>query len=196
MSPRTHEQFEEIRENRKELIRAKALNLFATEGYYITTISKIAREANISKGLIYNYYDSKEQLLKDIIITGMNKIEALIDPDHDGVMTGEELLNMMNFIRDILKKDHHFWTLYFSILPQPSVLKIVKDEIDKVYGNMLVMFSEYFRREGYEDPETEALILGSILDGVSFNYLFHPGSYPIDKVMDRLIELYSKNKNK
>lgn len=192
MSPRTSKQFETIRESKKELIRKKALKLFARDGYYTTSISDIAREANISKGLIYNYYDSKEQLLKEIIITGLKKIEDMVDPDHDGVISSEELLNMLNMIRDMLSNDRRFWTLYFSILPQPSVLKLVKEEVDEMYRNMIGMFSEYFKREGYKDPETEALILGSMLDGVSFNFLYNPENYPIDKVINRLIELYSK----
>ena len=192
MSPRTHKQFEEIRESKKELIRSKALKLFARDGYYTTSISKIASEANISKGLIYNYYESKEQLLKDIIFSGMKKLTGLADPDHDGIMTGEELLNMLNIIKDMFQRDRRFWTLYFSILPQPSVMKIVKDEIDEMYKNMVGMFTEYFRREGYDDPEAEAQILVSLLDGISFSYLYKPHSYPIDKVINRIIQLYSK----
>jgi len=192
MSPRTSKQFETIRESKKELIRKKALKLFARDGYYTTSIRDIAGEANISKGLIYNYYESKEQLLKEIILTGLKKIEEMVDPDHDGVISSEELLNMLNMIRDMLSNDRRFWTLYFSILPQPSVLTLVKEEIDEMYRNMIGMFVEYFKREGYKDPETEALILGSMLDGVSFNFLYNPENYPIDKVIDRIIELYSK----
>lgn len=192
MSPRTHKQFEEIRESKKELIRSKALKLFARDGYYTTSISKIATDAKISKGLIYNYYESKEQLLKDIIFSGMKKITELADPDHDGIMTDEELLNMLNIIKEMLQKDRRFWTLYFSILPQPSVMKIVKHEIDEMYKNMVGIFADYFKREGYEEPEAEALILGSLLDGVSFNYLYNPHNYPIDKVINRIIQLYSK----
>jgi len=54
MTPRTEQQYEEIRKSKKKLILDTALELFATEGYYPTSISKIAERARISKGLIYN----------------------------------------------------------------------------------------------------------------------------------------------
>lgn len=196
MSPRTKEQFEEIRTRKKDLIRTKALKLFAQKGYHTTTISMIANDAGISKGLLYNYYSSKEELLREIIANGMEQLMESVDPNKDGVLTGEELAYMLKLNKEILTRDRRFWSLYFSILAQPSVLEIVKNEITDLIDNMLNMFTDYFRREGYEDPETEALILGSILDGVSFHYIFNPKTYPLDKVIDRLINMYSKNSHK
>ncbi|MFO8235224.1 MAG: helix-turn-helix domain-containing protein [Bacteroidales bacterium] len=55
MSPRTEEQIRLIREKKKAEIREVALELFAEQGYYGASISKIAKRAAISKGLIYNY---------------------------------------------------------------------------------------------------------------------------------------------
>ena len=69
MSPRTEEQFEEIRESKKNLIQEVALELFATRGYHSTSISMIAKEADISKGLLYNYFESKEELLNSMQLT-------------------------------------------------------------------------------------------------------------------------------
>jgi hypothetical protein len=53
---------------------------------------------------------------------------------------------------------------------------------------------DYFRREGYDDPETEALMLGSILDGVFFHFIFNPTKYPLDNIIEKIIKMYSKNK--
>ncbi len=194
MSPRTKEQFEEIRIKKKELIRKKALKLFAIKGYHTTSISMIAEEAGISKGLLYNYYTGKEELLREIITNGLEQLMHNVDPNEDGVLTGDELVYMIQLNKEILTRDRRFWSLYFSILAQPSVLEIVKSEIMELYEKLLTMFTEYFKREGYEDPETEALMLGSILDGVFFHYIFNPKIYPLDKVIDRLISIYSNKK--
>ncbi len=80
MSPRTEEQFEEIREAKKILIKQAALELFAIDGYYSTTIRLIAKKAGISKGLMYNYYNSKEEFLKEIFREGIEKIVVPFDP--------------------------------------------------------------------------------------------------------------------
>ena len=68
----------------------------------------IAREAKISKGLIYNYYQSKEDLLKDVILYGMHKITETVDPDKDGVMTEEEMKNMIEINKRSLIRDRRF----------------------------------------------------------------------------------------
>ncbi|MEA3445052.1 MAG: TetR/AcrR family transcriptional regulator, partial [Bacteroidota bacterium] len=91
MSPRTKEQFETIREERREQILQVALELFANEGLN-TPISKIAKEAGISKGLVYNYFESKEELLREVALSGMKEIFGLFDPNHDGVLTDEEFV--------------------------------------------------------------------------------------------------------
>ena len=62
MSPRSQQQFKEMRESRKQQIMDAALELFAREGYSHCSISKLAAHAGISKGLMYNYFDSKEDL--------------------------------------------------------------------------------------------------------------------------------------
>ena len=68
MSPRTEAQYEEIREEKKELIKRVALEIISEHGIQNTSISKIAKEAGVSKGLMYNYFESKEDLLKRIIL--------------------------------------------------------------------------------------------------------------------------------
>jgi len=59
-----------IREDKKALIMQVALELFASNGIQIP-ISKIADRAGVSKGLMYNYFESKEALLKLIIGEGL-----------------------------------------------------------------------------------------------------------------------------
>ncbi|MBE9517361.1 MAG: helix-turn-helix transcriptional regulator, partial [Bacteroidetes bacterium] len=53
MSPRTPEQFEEMRVSRRDQIMEAALDLFASEGYSHCSISQLAAHAGISKGLMY-----------------------------------------------------------------------------------------------------------------------------------------------
>ena len=107
MSPRTEQQFEEIRENKKRLILETALELFASEGYHTTPISRIASAAGISKGLLYNYFESKEDLIKTIIFNGFDNLTQFIDPNHDGVLTREELKYFFEEFSNVMKKVQH-----------------------------------------------------------------------------------------
>jgi AcrR family transcriptional regulator len=66
MSPRTKIQFEEIRESKRRKILDAAVECFATTGFHAVSISDLAKHAGISKGLMYNYFSSKDELLKAI----------------------------------------------------------------------------------------------------------------------------------
>ena len=51
----------------KEKIMGAALHLFGEQGYHKTSVDQIAKVAVVSKGLTYNYFRSKEELLLAII---------------------------------------------------------------------------------------------------------------------------------
>ncbi|NIS38573.1 helix-turn-helix transcriptional regulator, partial [Candidatus Saccharibacteria bacterium] len=67
MSPRTEEQLSAIREKTRASILESALELFATKGFHGTSIGEIAKKAEISKGLAYHYFDSKQDILEAVI---------------------------------------------------------------------------------------------------------------------------------
>jgi AcrR family transcriptional regulator len=54
-------------EDRREQIAEAAMRVFARKGFMRATNKDIAREAGITTGLIYHYFDSKEALLKAIV---------------------------------------------------------------------------------------------------------------------------------
>lgn len=56
------------KEERKNSIMAKALELFSKEGFYQTTMPSIAERIGMSVGNLYNYFTSKEMLAKELIL--------------------------------------------------------------------------------------------------------------------------------
>ena len=52
---------------KRESIIDAALHLFATQGFYKTTIPDIAKKLKMSVGNLYNYFSSKDILAKEII---------------------------------------------------------------------------------------------------------------------------------
>jgi AcrR family transcriptional regulator len=121
MSPRTPQQYKEIREEKMTLIMDVALELFASEGYYRTTIRHIARHAGISKGLIYNYFESKEALLKAIIHKSVNEVYQYLDIDRDGFLSEEEFEYAIRKMAILLREKKHFWQLLMQIVIQNDV---------------------------------------------------------------------------
>ena len=190
MSPRTEQQFEEIRETRKKAIMDTALELFARDGFDTTSISKIAARAGISKGLLYNYFDSKEDLIRSIIFNGLDVLIHYMDPNKDGVLTREEMKYFIEEMFNTLKNESRYWRLYFNVFFQPHVLKLVEKRIAVLVQNYLKMLQEYFVSTGSDDPETDAIFFGALLDGIGFQFMVNPAQFPLEKVKNKLIRIY------
>jgi len=188
MSPRTEKQYKEIREEKRKLIKDKALELFALEGFDKTSISKIAKNADISKGLLYNYFDSKEALLTDIIFEQVDMMMSFFDPNKDGVLEKEEMEYFIRQSFKMIKENPEFWKLYFMLAFQPNVMKLVEEKFMDMIQPMIERTNEFFRREGYENPEVWTRYLGAILDGISLNYVVDPDNFPLDKIENLVIQ--------
>jgi len=59
---------ERLKEEKKREIMRVACKLFAEKGYHNTTIPDIAKALNMSVGNLYNYFSSKEELAKEIML--------------------------------------------------------------------------------------------------------------------------------
>ena len=198
MSPRTQKQFEEMRETRREQIMKSALELFAREGYVNCSISLLSTHTGISKGLMYNYFKSKEALLLAIIEEGLSDFMAYFDPDHDGVLKPEELESFIKIIFSSIRENQKFWILYISIVLQPGVREYLDGE---PFNNMMnqygPMLTTYFTNMGFEDPELEMLTFSALIEGFGVLMVYaYPGfQFPdglLQKFEDRVIGLFAR----
>lgn len=192
MSPRTENQFEEIREAKKALIVDSALHLFAEQGFHATSIREIAKKAKISKGLMYNYFESKDELLKEIFKKGIDEILVFFDRNHDGEITNEELEFWIDKTMEIMLKNLQFWKLYFSLMMQPAVMKYVEKDFMKLFEPMMNMLLIYFEKQGCKNPMVEMRLFFAVLDGIGMHYIVDPEHFPINGVIKRIKELFIK----
>src|SRR5258707_14679243 len=68
--PRTEESNQRIREEQKRKIIIAATKVFARKGLAATKMADIAKEADISYGLLYHYFDTKELIFKATVERG------------------------------------------------------------------------------------------------------------------------------
>ncbi|MGD0022635.1 MAG: helix-turn-helix domain-containing protein, partial [Smithellaceae bacterium] len=57
------------KENKKNTILRAARKLFFDRGFKFVTVDSIAAKAGVSKGSIYLYFDSKEEIYAQVLIT-------------------------------------------------------------------------------------------------------------------------------
>lgn len=70
---------EQEREIRREMILSAALKLFAEKDYKNVTVREIAKEAGMSPGTIYRYYQNIDDLFMDVFVASVKEIKDIID---------------------------------------------------------------------------------------------------------------------
>jgi AcrR family transcriptional regulator len=86
-----------IEARRNQLLDAAA-TVFSEKGFHQATTKEIAHEAGVSEGTIYNYFDSKGDLLIGLM-TRLAKLDALA-----GELNGALQLDPRDFFIDILRR--------------------------------------------------------------------------------------------
>jgi AcrR family transcriptional regulator len=186
--PRSKEQFEEVRNQKIDLIETTAMKCFAKKGFHNTSISDIAKEAGISVGLTYNYFSSKEDLLKSIYIKGIHRVYTPLQGK--AALTTKSFKQFIEHIFREIETNVAFWKLYFIVISQPEILNQFQEYMVEAATPIITSVIRYFRSQGVADPKTEALFLLSTLDGVCINYLISEQHYPLKKIKQKIIESY------
>ena len=79
MSPQTKAAQMSPGEMRHEQILEAAMTCFARRGFHQTTMQDISTEAGISVGLIYRYFESKEQVIASMAKDYLSELQAKVD---------------------------------------------------------------------------------------------------------------------
>jgi TetR/AcrR family transcriptional regulator, fatty acid metabolism regulator protein len=155
-------------EDKKEIIREAAIRTMAQKGFYNTKTSQIAKEASVAVGTIYNYFDSKEDILEYIFAVELKKryryLKELNEKDLDFIEKIEsflirhfkEITNNPDIGRILVRekdfpraKNHDYIAEYLNKLPE-----MIKVMLDKA------IFNAEIRR--YNTEIISAFIFGAI----------------------------------
>ena len=89
-------------------------------GYLSTPVSQIAKEAGVAKGLIYSYFENKEDILRSITRDGIDDIFSALGESGDKALTSdEEVIAVMDRIFDRVLDRAEFYKLYYSMFLHP-----------------------------------------------------------------------------
>jgi len=186
--PRSSEQFDDIRKQKKKLIMDTALELFAENGFHATSISQIAKKAGISKGLTYNYFKSKDEILDQIVKTGFDSIYSHFDLNHDGVLTTEEFKYFIRKSLDVISDNKRFWKLYTMLLMQSDLAESVIKKYSDSSASINQTIKKFIESKGSKDPEGDLMIISSLLKGATMFIISAPDYFPAKELEEKIID--------
>ena len=165
-------------------IDAAARTVIARKGFLAATVSDIAGEAGKSAGSFYNYYDSKESMVREwvqrFIADAKANVRAADEPDLSNRERSQRAAAM-------------YWHTYRNKLPEivsVSQLAMVNEDFAAYWSDLCALPIEVIatvvrnaQRDGYcqgDDPELTALALVSMLN--QFCYYQFSGDGKADAV--------------
>jgi len=141
--------FERRTERKKDNIRKAAIELFSTYGVQRVSIAEIAKKAQVSQVTIYNYFGSKDELLRDAILSLLNKrlqkdmevIESSLPfPKKIETYISERTSELTSMDPDLLR---------LMKSEDPIIRQVTEDFSKKKYIPLILKLIEKGREEGY-----------------------------------------------
>jgi AcrR family transcriptional regulator len=90
----------EYKEEAKERIIQAALKVFSEKGYHQATMEHVATRLGVSRGALYQYFKSKEELLYAIIERWDQSMKNFLPPAYEGKEPKESLQVMFEHIAE------------------------------------------------------------------------------------------------
>lgn len=195
MSPRTKEQNAEIKLQSRNLILDAAFEMFAQVGFDRTSMSAIAKEAGVSKGLIYHHFDSKEDVLKGVFDSMVERTQSLWQEGLENATPRQILSSVIDITVQFLQKYPGWVRLMVHLALQEDVVEGLREHIEVLRKQKAFQVKPLFEALGYEDPLKEAFYFGAKLDGITLGWLSLGADYPIDDMIQQLKLEYKLNEN-
>jgi AcrR family transcriptional regulator len=166
-------------DSRDEILKA-AMQLFANRGFHETSMSEVAREARVSKALIFWHFKTKEELF----VAVLNRLlePYFIDFSEEAAVMGEraqieKLVELyLAFVRDNASSVRFFLA---QMLHDQRLSESLNDQVLKLYSGYRAMLVELIasaQQKGIctrrSAPESAAAFLLSALNGLLIEYLF------------------------
>ncbi len=139
----------------------------------------------MAKGLIYVYFESKEDLLNQILISGFGKVsyEMFVED-----MSDEEYVTAMEHVFESMSENKDFFKLYTALSVQPSVSRKLAALTDSQNRTSAIL--KLYKRKYGEGAMKELLLTSALIKGFSVMYLFGDGQnvFPIELLKTTVLD--------
>jgi len=188
MSPRSKEMARKMRGKTREAIISASLELFAKHGYSATTTEEIANKARISKGLIFTHFSTKQDILFAILDEEIERILPEFFKENDPRPAKEKFIALVNSWLGMIKNEPLLVRLSLQLNLDDEYRKVLKKKGIKYFEVTFARLSKLIEQLGSDKPELDCFLLMFVFDGIVANYTVAPELFPIDAIMDHLIE--------
>jgi AcrR family transcriptional regulator len=154
---------EQARQERRRQILEAALAVFSDKGFNVSNVSDVAAEAGVSQGTIYWYFESKEELLIESLLSffdefGQGAMQVLA-----GCSTASEKLRALGLAMvDVASSAEGLFTLFLEFWASSPR----RQDVGQIWTNVLVEYKNLVAgiiEEGIENGEFGPVDAGQLV---------------------------------
>ncbi|KMZ40956.1 MULTISPECIES: TetR/AcrR family transcriptional regulator [Bacillales] len=191
--PRTPAENERIRQAAKDKIHAAAMTLFIKKGYHATSIDDVAKQAQISKGLLYNYYKGKEELLAAMVQVRIEEVKEVMEAATQLATPHEQLRHIIDGALDNVYQRPDVYRFYLNLQTQPEddrVLASYREQLNEESLRQFEVQCRIFKQLGIKQPRLRSLYFSSALQGAMLMMTTYSEGFPVEEMKEQLIREY------
>ena len=184
--------------HRGEILSA-AEKVFAAKGFFSTTMSDIAREAEFGTGSLYKYFKSKEDLYFTLIDEKVEEINGPVKVElSQKTPAVERIKKVLGLQFEFFERNRDFFRIYAS--ERTRFEWTVKDELGKDLHEKMVAYIRTLAevmRQGIEEGEFRPLnpmdlahALVGIVNSFVFEWIISRESYPLISKLDTVLQIF------
>ncbi|NOU85733.1 TetR family transcriptional regulator [Paenibacillus sp. LMG 31460] len=191
--PRTQEENERIRQASKDKIEAAAMTIFIKKGYHTTSIDDVAKQAQISKGLLYNYYKGKEELLAALVQVRIGELVEVMETAAALKTPVDQLRYIVEGALDNVYRRPDVYRFYLNLQTQPEddrVLAVYGDQLNEESRIQFELQCKMFENLGVREPRLRSLHFSATLHGAMLMLTTYPNGFPVKEIKEQIIQEY------
>ncbi|HET6557656.1 MAG TPA: TetR/AcrR family transcriptional regulator, partial [Prolixibacteraceae bacterium] len=138
--------------------------------------------------LLYNYFESKEDVLKNIIRSGYEAAYNHLELNKEGVLVQDQFIHFLRMTFKAIQENRHFWQLYSALMFQQGILDVALGEYEGKALMIQKLMTDFLKAMGSKDSETDLLAISSLIKGASVILITAPDFFPADKLEATIID--------
>jgi AcrR family transcriptional regulator len=187
---------------RREEILSEALKLFVENGYHQTRISDITKRVGIAKGTLFNYFETKEELLNTLYLESKREIYKIM---YKPIQLEDHLYTQfkkiwISFVQWGIK---NYLKILFILQMQdsPIIDEKVKNEIDSQNQKLMDMHQQGIEQGLFREIPIKIMVklfFGGMITTIMYLVKFEPNAsnVKIETISNQVFEnfLYGARK--
>jgi len=147
------------------------MRLFSTQGYSTTSLSQVAKEAQVSKALIFWHFENKESLFRTAVQRTFEPYIINVVDDLEGLGEVDQIKRLIDEYYDFVSKNIYSVKFFLGLMlreeKHPDDLVAHLDELQRMYRNLLADIIDNGRQKGSLRPNVRpALDAGLIISAL------------------------------